>query len=832
MPDPVHRSTPSASLVASVRVPAAALETSLGPLVVRARLQRMTAASEGRGAGEPVIRAVLDPVRGVALESDDGVFRTPIRDASVSVVAPVSVVMDARELQRAVSEIVIGVDAEATPLTLAISPGATIVELTRERPAGRTSVMRALLGAVTSDGATLPLLAAFATRAAFFAATEPAALDGDRLLDRVVDAVRQSLLNREYEVWAGEMPAWIVAASEVLDECDATARARLAAAAEDALNVPDEALLTESDRELAYAMVLFAACHDGRDRIPGPVRGPVPMALLAEATGDPAIRASAAATLIPSQRERFTTLAGHAGLGAAAPAADVSSAVVAREIGQDESPLDAETNRYLALVARGEVREVNASFALRLTAVPVHVLRGAMIAHGRLDDAALASLSADERALATAVADAWPGTTLNEDTLGWIASAADRAAARLESTMQQAAKQKRQEAQRRTRQLTVRQLVPTDIGSDATRRIRVPSAVEPPASVSTRVGDLGAPTAAPDARTLQLPPAPLAFAAVDAGAPILCDLANGTAVVMIPPATPDGAGEQYALLSTWSAEPVRALATAIVQQTLSAPSADLVVLWGDEVLAARAAAAAMDPSVAANPADGVAAFVTRTDTATCVHAGSSVLTVGAERTGLVVALRERLERVANAAERSLTFDTRRVPVSEDVTIALGAQAASAAARQGVGRPVDAEGDLTDAAPRVDVVASAGTGYVALHDGTREHILAPAVFPTAGRPTRATLPPTLLSDALDVARSSTTAQEAARTEPHGARFSGATRLRLQPYGEAVAVDRGRVCVTALRVDDVLDGDVTTAAAEPIEERESSAAIAILSARAVL
>ncbi|MGI8546536.1 MAG: hypothetical protein ACR2M1_04260 [Gemmatimonadaceae bacterium] len=798
----------------------------------------MAAAASGT-VGDTTVRVIYDSHGGMAIESADGILRTPVRGASVEASAAVSVDTDAKELQRAVAEISIGMDADASPLTLSVGGLATVVEASRARAMGRTTVMQAIAAAHKVDGSTLPVLAAFALRAAGLANGDSTLLANDTALKRLAHAMRLGLPNREYEVWTVEAPAWVLAAADVLEARDAEERKNLLTSAESQLLEisPDANEISALERDYCYTMVLLAACHDGRERVPGPVRSAVPYGVAVGLVGGTSSSETRPAglpnpTLTPSEEERRTAVSSHSGICSAAPSYSAVLAILGRGSIADDAALDIDTRRNIATVANGEVREINSSFALRLTAVPIHVLRGALRAHGRLDDEIMRDLPVDDRARTEMVADAWPAATLTPEALERIESAAGRTTLRLDSAAQKQVRQKRQDAQRSARRLTVVHLVPGEVGAGTVRRIRVPSQVMATTSVN-RVADVGGQLDAESTRIiLALPPAALALAAIDAGAPILCNMAHRSAAVVVPCPQRTKSGKRFSLLGTWSADVAASAPSEIVRAALSASPRDVVVLWGDEVLAARAAASDADQALVGNPGDGIDVAVTRNDAGVVIEAGVSTITIGPERAGYLMSVRERMAGSASLAEAGLTGEARRVLITEGAVKSLANALAAGAALQGVGRTSDGEGlrGIGPADARVTLIASAGSGYVGLHDGVREHVVTPAIAETRGAAGRVTLAPGALADAIDVARASGDAQEARRVDYAGAKFGGTARLRFLPGGEAIRVERGRINVTAMIVDAEANDADCESDAEETDEYDVSASIAAVAARA--
>ena len=804
----LHTAVTDEPLLATASVSARHLRDALGPLVLRERLQRTSLGATDLGIGRPApaIRIIYQPSYGVTLESPDGRVRTPLPGVPVDASGSVSVEVDAKELQAAVADLSVGLDADDSVFALASSRWSTFIETSGARPIGRVTVLNAIVMAHRTENAFLPLLAAVALRAAGLSHIDPQDALADPSLIAIVDAMRGSLPNREYEIWTDEVPAWVRAGGTVLQAYDAAARATFLTAAEQAIvaSLSDPLRLPLLERDACHTMVLLAACHDGRSRVPAPVLSAVPAAVVASVVARQSHTASGVAnvTLIPSEQQRYHILTSHAGIGAAAPSPSAAQRLLGHAAARDETTPDAETRRYIELVANGEVREFDTSFALRLTAIPAHVLRGVLHAHGCLSDDALQSLSLDDRARAEIVAAAWPTHTLTPQALEQIGAAAGRTTVRLESQLQQQARHKRQDAQRRDRRLTVAHLVPSDLSAGPTHRVGLRSSLCGSPQRSTRVADVDVDTS-PDAqgvrRVLHMPPAAFGLAAVDAGVPILCNLQTDTAVLVAPgPRRPAGR-QQMAILAAWSARVATPDSLAVLQDVLAAPATDVIALWGDEVIAARAAA--VNGRVApANPSEGVTLPVIVSPSGVRINAGESTITLGPERGQVLTTVRERISSMIQPANLTMADNDRRFGVAEhalqDVTAAL----ATAAARQGIGR-TEHHGDgpgLHPADARISIAASVGTGFLSVHDGIRESVITKPAFDAVAPPTRVSMAPTVVADALDLAIASSTVQETKRTTSKRTTGQSPTQLRFGNGGDRLTVERGRTTAMALAI----------------------------------
>ena len=752
------------------------------------------------GHPAPAIRITYQPSYGVTLESQDGRVRTPLRGVPVDASAVVSVEVDAKELQAAVTDLSMGLDADDSVFSLASSQWSTFIETSGVSPRGRVTVLNAIADAHRTENAFLPLLAAVALRVAGLHRTDPKGALGDPSLVAIVDVMRESLPNREYEIWTDEVPAWVRAGDTVLQAYDAVARASCLAAAEHAIvaSLADPARLSLLERDACHTMVLLAACHDGRSRVPAPVLSAVPAAVTAGVVARQSDRISEVAnvSLIPSEQHRYRVLSSHAGIGAAAPPPSVAHRLLGHAATREETTLDAQTRRYIELVANGEVREFDTSYALRLTAIPAHILRGILHAHGCLGDDALQSLSDDDRARAELVAAAWPAHTLTPQALEQIGAATGRTTVRLESQLQQQARQKRQEAQRRDRHLTVAHLVPSNLSAGPTRRVGLRSSLHVSPHGSTRVADVDAHSDAQGTRrVLHVPPCAFGLAAVDAGVPVLCNLQTETAVLVAPgPRRPAGR-QQVAILAAWSARVAAPDALAVAQDVLAAPSTDVIALWGDEVIAARAAA--VNGRVApANPSEGVTLPVIMSASGVHINAGESTIILGPERGHVLATARERASSMIPPTNPTPADKNRRFGIPEyalhDVTTAL----MTAAARQGVGRPEhhsDGPG-LHPADARISIAASVGTGLLSVHDGFREAVITKPAFDSVAPPTRVSMAPTVVADAVDLAVASSTVRETKRTTSKRVAGQSPTYLRFGNGGDRLTVERG--CTTAM------------------------------------
>ncbi len=809
---------------ASARVPASAMQDALGPLVLRARLQRMMSAASGSNLDNPIVRVIYDPEFGVSLESEDGAFRTQVRDATVTAAMAMVAATDAKELQRAIAEIGVGMDSNAPPLSLSVGAMATTIEATRSRPIGRTTVMRALTSSAIAEDAPLPLMAAFGVRGAMLANHDRDMLQEDVALERFVRSVRLSLANREYEVWTTEAPAWVLAASDVIEELDTPSKAILSAAADRSLLSLESATeVSEAERDYCHTMILLAACHDARERVPATVRTAVPYAVVAsmfsrDVGNTPGISSP---TLIPSQTDRLALIVSHKGVKAARPPYESTRTVLERTDSTDDGSLDSETRRIITLVSKGEVRELDPSFALRLTAVPIHVLRGALRAHGKLDDEAMHELSPDERVQAEIVADVWPAATLSPDALNRISTAAGVTALRLDSVAKQRARRKRQDSQRSSRQLTVRNLIPDEIGVGSIRRIRVPSQASLLSEIAIRVTDRGA-RSAELREQLLVPPASYGLHAVDYNVAVLCDTKNDTAVMIAEVPGQRQGGLANFVVSTWSARPTDMSKGVLLKSALNASPADLIALWGDELIAVRAAAAHSDPSIVANPGDGVAVTVVRKDGSILIEAGDSTLTIGPERAGVIAVIKELGVSVQELAVGAGTTD-RRLALTEDKIAFLSSTLSVTAGGLGVGRPVDIDkpGRTSGASARVAILPSVGTGQLSVDDGQNEYIVSAAKFTSRAKPPRVYASPTALNDALDIVRASGTAQEVARTKQNGEMIEASAWLRFSADGESLSFERGRSESGVITVD----SNVSEESVETIDVAGSIASVAV-------
>ncbi|MBW7933008.1 MAG: hypothetical protein H3C62_05210 [Gemmatimonadaceae bacterium] len=393
-----------------------------------------------------------------------------------------------------------------------------------------------------SDGSAWPLVAAWAI-AAHAAAAE---IDDQPRLREVLLAAAESLNNREWDVFRPELRRHVLSAAPLWASLAPGEREVLAAAAVSRLEA--STAFERADWDAFATLCLFErADGDVRDT-PDPIRSRVAISA-ALGLGVPAAEGP---TVLPSEQRRVQSLLSSSVL------ADVAAAGGSLPIERRAwaKALDADAASDLQAIARREVRDFSPGFSARLSSCAVAALVAALrqgAAEADLTPEQRACLGADDEVISTELLAArrWPVECAPLDPSERHA-VLQVLAKRLQRAVPDGLSDARAsgEARRVGNARTTRPSDPLSFLADASGAVPALGAAVPPARVAvpvTEVEHWALPASMHRQREATefnlagelplLPPPALAFAALEAGVPLLIRPSSGEALAHTPALT-------------------------------------------------------------------------------------------------------------------------------------------------------------------------------------------------------------------------------------------------------------------------------------------------------